>query len=198
MAFPTVDTPYGFKPINRFDGMPYAGATNQYPVTSGQAVYNGQVVAFVTGGTVSPVALTGSTGIYAVGIVVGVQYTNSSGQTVQAQYAPASGVTNVIAYVVDDPFAVFKVAITGNNSTITAAGRNIVGTNVTGIVGTPDATTGNATSSIFGASAAVTATFPFRVVDVVPDTATGSNSFVEAIVKINLSQLLSTTGNAAA
>jgi hypothetical protein len=75
MAFPTVDTPYGFKPINRFDGMPYAGATNQYPVTSGQAVYNGQVVAFVTGGTVSPVALTGSTGIYAVGIVVGVQYT---------------------------------------------------------------------------------------------------------------------------
>jgi hypothetical protein len=198
MAFPTVDAPYGFKPINRFDGMPYAGATNQYPVTSGEAVYNGQVVAFVTGGTVSPVALTGSTSIYAVGVVVGVQYTNSTGQTVQAQYAPASGVTNVIAYVVDDPFAVFKVAITGNNSTITAAGRNIVGTNVTGIVGTPDNTTGNATSSIFGASAAVTATFPFRVVDVVPDTATGSNSFVEAIVKINLSQLLSTTGNAAA
>ena len=58
MAYPTVDTPYGFKPINRFDGMPYAGATNQYPVTSGQAVYNGQVVAFVNGGTVSPVALT--------------------------------------------------------------------------------------------------------------------------------------------
>jgi hypothetical protein len=36
------------------------------------------------------------------------------------------------------------------------------------------------------------------VVAVVPETATGSNSFVEAIVKINLSQLLSTTGNAAA
>jgi hypothetical protein len=33
MAFPTVSAPYGFKPINRFDGMPYAGATNQYPVT---------------------------------------------------------------------------------------------------------------------------------------------------------------------
>jgi hypothetical protein len=90
------------------------------------------------------------------------------------------------------------VLFRSDNSTITADGRNIVGTNVTGIVGTPSSTTGNATSSIYGGSAAVTATFPFRVVAVVPETATGSNAFVEAIVKINLSQLLSTTGNAAA
>ena len=33
MAFPTVSAPYGFKPINRLDGLPYAGATRQYPVT---------------------------------------------------------------------------------------------------------------------------------------------------------------------
>ena len=195
-AFPTVSAPYGFKPINRLDGLPYAGATRQYPVTSGQAIYNGQPVVLVIGGTVSGDSDLTQGNI--LGVAVGVQYTNSQGQTVQAQFAPASGVTNVIAYVVDDPFALFKVAITGNNSTITAAGKNIVGTNVTGIVGTPDATTGNATSSIYGGSAAVTATFPFRVVDVVTDTATGSNAFVEAIVKLNLSQLLSTTGNNAA
>jgi hypothetical protein len=196
MAYPTVDAPYGFKPLNRLDGLPYAGATRQYPVTSGQAIYFGQPVVLAVGGTVSGDADLTAGNI--LGVAVGVQYTNSAGQTIQAQYAPASGVTNVIAYVVDDPFAVFQVAITGDNSTITAAGRNIVGTNVTGIVGTPNATTGNATSSIYGGSAANTATFPFRVVDVVPATATGSNSFVEAIVKINLSQLLSTTGNAAA
>ena len=47
MAYPTVSAPYGFKPINRFDGLPYAGATQLYPVTSGQAVYYGQVVKFV-------------------------------------------------------------------------------------------------------------------------------------------------------
>ena len=75
MSYPTVSAPYGFKPINRFDGMPYAGATNQYPVTSGQAVYNGQVVAFITGGTVSPVA-SRTANTNAVGVVVGVQYTN--------------------------------------------------------------------------------------------------------------------------
>lgn len=196
MAYPTVSAPYGFKPINRLDGLPYAGAVRQYPVTAGQAIYNGQPVQLVIGGTVSADADLTQGAI--LGVAVGVQYTNSSGQTVQAQYAPASGVTNVIAYVVDDPFALYKVALTGNNSTITAAGKNIVGTNVTGIVGTPDANTGNATSSIFGGSAAVTATFPFRVVGVVPETATGADAFVECIVKLNLSQLLSTTGLAAA
>ena len=193
MAYPTVTAPYGFKPINRLDGLPYAGATRQYPVTSGQAIYNGQPVVLTTAGTVS-----GDSDLTAgaiLGVAVGVQYTNSSGQTVQAQYAPASGVTNVIAYVVDDPWALYQVAITGNNSTITAASRNIVGANVTGIVGTPSSTTGDATSSIYGGSAADTATFPFRVVAVVPESATGSNSYVEAIVKLNLSQLLSTTGN---
>ena len=195
MAYPTVSAPYGFQPINRLDGLPYAGATRQYPVTSGQAIYYGQPVVLAVGGTVS-----GDSDLTAgniLGVAVGVQYTNSLGQTVQAQYAPASGVTNVIAYVVDDPWALYKVAITGNNSTITAAGKNIIGTNVTGIVGTPSATTGDATSSIYGGSAAADATFPFRVVAVVPATATGSDSFVEAIVKINLSQLMSTTGNAA-
>jgi hypothetical protein len=193
MAYPSVSAPYGFKPLNRLDGLPYAGATRQYPVTSGQAIYNGQPVVLVNGGTVS-----GDSDLTAgviLGVAVGVQYTNSTGQTVQAQFAPASGVTNVIAYVVDDPFAVYKVAITGNNSTITGAAATIVGTNVTGIVGTPSATTGNATSSIYGGSANSTATFPFRVVSVVPDTVDPTTGlYTEAVVKLNLSQLLSTTG----
>jgi len=135
MSYPTVTAPYGLKPINRFDGMPYAGATNQYPVTSGQAVFNGQVVAFVNGGTVSPVAShTAST--FAVGVVMGVQYTNSTGQTVQAQYAPSSGVSDVIAYVVNDPAAEFKVAVTGNNQTITPVAGTVLNTNVLFVVGT--------------------------------------------------------------
>ena len=194
MAYPTVSAPYGFKPINSVDGKPYAGATRQYAIEGSANIFYGDLVKIVAG---EVLPFDGTTSGHPAGVFVGAQYTNSMGQTVQAQYAPASGVTNVIAYVVDDPWALYKVAITGNNSTITAAGKNIVGTNVTGIVGTPDATTGDATSSIYGGSAAADATFPFRVVAVVPETATGSNSFVEAIVKINLSQLLSTTCNAA-
>jgi hypothetical protein len=200
MAFPTVDTPYGFKPINRFDGMPYAGATNQYPVTSGQAVYNGQVVAFVTGGTVSPVALTGSTGIYAVGIVVGVQYTNSSGQTVQAQYAPASGVTNVIAYVVNDPAAEFKVAVTDASGNIVPVAGTILNSSVGGVTGTGDATTGNIDSSINGSTAATGTNLLFRVTALIPDTTTAAGLYTEVVVKFNGTwhQQLSTVGTAPA
>ena len=200
MAYPSVTAPYGLKPINRFDGLPYAGATNQYPVTSGQAVYNGQVVAFVTGGTVSPVAShTAST--YAVGVVVGVQYTNSSGQTVQAQYAPSSGVTNVIAYVVNDPAAEFKVAVTGNNQTITPVAGTILNSNVLLVVGTGDTATGNINSSIDGSSAGVTATSLFRVTALVPETIDPTTGYYsEVIVKFNGTwhQQLSTTGTAPA
>jgi hypothetical protein len=200
MAYPTVDTPYGFKPINRFDGMPYAGATNQYPVTSGQAVYNGQVVAFVTGGTVSPVTLTAQTGIYAVGVVVGVQYTNSSGQTVQAQYAPASGVTNVIAYVVNDPAAEFKVAVTNSSGTIVPVAGTILNSSVGGVTGTGDATTGNIDSSIDGSTAATGTNLLFRVTALIPDTTTAAGLYTEVVVKFNGTwhQQLSTVGTAPA
>ena len=200
MAFPTVDTPYGFKPINRFDGMPYAGATNQYPVTSGQAVYNGQVVAFVTGGTVSPASLTGSSSIYAVGVVVGVQYTNSSGQTVQAQYAPASGVTNVIAYVVNDPAAEFKVAVTNSSGVITPIAGTCLNSSVGGVTGTGDPATGNINSSIDGSTAATGTNLLFRVTALVPETVTSTGLYTEVVVKFNGTwhQQLSTVGTAPA
>ena len=197
MAYPTVTAPYGFKPINRFDGMAYAGATQLYPVTSGQAVYTGSVVQFVNGGTVSPIADLHNTGIYAVGVCTGVQYTNSSGQTVQAQYAPATGVSNVYAYVVNDPAAAFKVAVTGNNSTITPIAGTCLNTGVDGVTGTPNATTGDATSSIDGTTADAGATSLFRIVGLVPETRDVTTGYYsEVIVKFNgtYHQQLSNTG----
>ena len=199
MAFPTVSAPYGFKPINRFDGMPYAGATNQYPVTSGQAVFNGQVVAFVAGGTVSPLALTGNASIYAVGVVMGVQYTNSTGQTVQAQYAPASGVTNVIAYVVNDPAAEFKVAVTNASSVIVPVAGTILNSNVGGVTGTGDTATGNINSSVNGSTAATGTTLLFRVTALVPETIDPTTgNYTEVVVKFNGTwhQQLNTLGTA--
>jgi hypothetical protein len=198
MAYPTVSAPYGFKPINRFDGMPYAGATQLYPVTSGQAVYNGQVVQFVNGGTISPVADIHGT-INTVGVCVGVQYVNSSGQTVQAQYAPASGVSSVYAYVVNDPAAVFKVAVTGNNQTITPVAGTVLNTNVQGVTGTGDPVTGDINSSIDGTTAGTGATYPFRIVGLVAETIDPTTGYYsEVLVKINgtYHQQLSTTGTA--
>ena len=200
MAYPTVSAPYGFQPINRIDGLPYAGAIQQLPVTSGQAIYYGDTVKVVAGGTISRSGAT-TTGTI-VGVFVGCQYVNSMGQTVQAQYVPASGVTNPIAYVVVDPSAAFKVAVTttGSTTTVTGANSTIVGCNV---AQTAWAAGSNATGDSISAvvlpanGAGDTDALPFRVVAVVPETAYvsgGVTIYPEVIVKINNPQYTALTG----
>ena len=49
MAYPTVSAPYGFQPINRIGGNPYAGSTRLVPVDSG-AVYDGDLVEMLSSG----------------------------------------------------------------------------------------------------------------------------------------------------
>ena len=196
MAYPTVSAPYGFKPINRVDGMPYAGAIRQLPVTQAGAMYYGDLVELDIGGIVG--TATSLTSGAKLGVFVGCQYTNAQGQTIQAQYYPGSSVTNALAFVVDDPMAAFQVAVTDSGGAIATVTRAAVGTNVTALAGTPSATTGDSGQSILDTSPAANAAFPLRVIAVVPETATGANAFTEVIVKINLHQYLTATGNAVA
>lgn len=191
MAYPTVSTPYGFQPVNRIGGNPYAGSTRLVPVDSG-AIYDGDLVEMLASGKCAVIA-SGTAAPQALGVCVGVQYTNSMGQTVQAQYAPASGVTNVVAYVVDDPTALFKVAVVSSGTTIAPLGREAVGQNATVVLNPGNANTGDSTQAIDDTTN-ITATFPIRIVDVVPETATGANAYVEMIVKINTHTYNNTTG----
>jgi len=202
MAYPTIEKPYGFQPINRFDGIPYAGATLQYPISGSYntAIYNGASVKLVAGGTIELSGAT-TTGTI-IGVFMGVQYTNSSGQTVQAQYYPGTSVTNAIAYVVVDPTAEYKVALTASGAPTVVVGANatIVGANLAEIQnGTGSATTGDAQSScvIPGTGTGSATTLPWRVVAVVPDTAyvsSGVTLYPEVIVKVNNPQLTALTG----
>lgn len=199
MAYPTVDAPYGLEPINSVDGKPYAGAIRQIPITAsyGTAIYNGDIVKLVTGGTVEKSAIGANvTAQPTLGVFVGCQYVNSSSQTVQAQYYP-TGVSNAVAYVVLDPQAAFKVAVTtsGNTSVVTSVTRAVVGTNMEIATGAGSATTGNSGLSVVSGSAANTAILPVRVVDVVPETAINATNFREVIVKLNQPQLEVTLGN---
>ena len=80
MTYPAVDAPYGLEPINSVDGKPYAGAIRQIPITAayGTAIYNGDVVKLVTGGTVEKSAIGDNvTAQPTLGVFVGCQYTNS-------------------------------------------------------------------------------------------------------------------------
>ena len=191
MAYPTVSAPYGFKPINSIGGTPYAGSTRLVPVDSG-AMYNGDLVEMLSSGKCAVVS-NGSAASQTLGVCVGVQYTNSSGQTVQAQYAPSSGVTNVVAYVVDDPRALFQVAVVSSGTTMGSLGRTAVGQNTSVVLNAGDANTGNSAQAIDDTTA-TTNTLPIRIVDVVPATATGSDAYVEMVVKINTHTYNNTTG----
>jgi len=203
MAYPTVDKTYGLKPINRLDGLPYAGALRQIPVAAAYAtaILNGDTVQVDTNGYL--VAKTATATGDSIGVLVGCQYVNSSGQTVQGQYYPAATSTSTnlaFGYVVDDPNALFKVCATvAASTTPTAYSRAIVGSNVALVAGAGSTTTGDSAYGIDGSSANTTNTLPIRVVDVVPDTATGpagvaATTYYEFLVKFNLHQYTDTTG----
>ena len=194
MAYPTVSAPYGFQPINRVDGMPYAGATRQINIASNYntAIFAGDLVVVVTGGTLEK--FTGTTTGSPVGVFMGVQYVNAQGQTVQAQYYPGTSVPNAVAYVVDDPVAAFKVAVTNGSSVMSSAARAAIGSNMSVVQGAGSTIYGDSGQSVLAGSEATTAALPIRVIDVVPATATGTDTFVELIVKINLHQYNNTTG----
>ena len=194
MAYPTVSAPYGFKPINRIDGMPYAGATRLIPIagTYNTAIFAGDMVQTVAAGTCEK--FTGTTTGGTVGGCVGVQYVNSLSQFTPAQYYPGTSVTNAYAIVVDDPMAAFKVVSTDGSSAVTAAARAVVGSNLSVIQGAGDTATGDSGQSVLGSSSATTAALPIRVIDVVAETATGADAFVELIVKLNTHQYNNTTG----
>lgn len=206
MAYPVVDAPYGFLAVNELNGLPYAGATRQIPIARnyGTSIFYGDLVQLTTNGTLiktSYSAASSPTSVIAglIGVFVGCSYTNpATGQKLFAQYYPASTLANdIVAYVVDDPSAVFKVAMVGQTSsesntasTIGYANQSFIGTNVYAITGVAGSTTtGNSKMAVSGDGPSngtgnvrvASNSLPFRVVAVVPETAysvtgTGSSS----------------------
>ena len=205
MAYPSVTAPYGLVPINSVDGKPYAGATRQLPIAStyNTAIFNGDIVALVDGGTIAKSGVTDDSTTtaanYTYGVFVGVQYVNAQGQTVQAQYYPGNAAaSSAIAYVVDDPMAAFKVAVVASNSVVQTVNQSVVGINMAVQQESPQGSTinGNSYTGVLVPTDNLgnAATLPVRVVSVVPETATGTNAFTEVVVKLNNPQILRTTG----
>jgi|LakMenEpi03Aug12_release.lakeMendotaPanAssembly.Ray.scaffolds.fasta_scaffold00799_4 hypothetical protein len=197
MAYPTVSAPYGLQAINRIDGMPYAGAIRQIPVAAGfgTAIFDGDTVVINSDGYLVKSTTTDSGNI--VGVCMGGQYVNSNGQTVQGQFIPALASTSTnlaLAYVVDDPMALFKVAVVTSGTTMGTAGRTVVGTNLALVLNAGNTTTGNSAFAVTLTGAGTTATIPIRVIDVVPETATAADTYTELLVKINTHQYNNTTG----
>ena len=193
MAYPTVDKPYGFQPVNLIGGQVYAGSTRLMRIVSGYAtsIYYGDVVKMASDGTIQKDV--GTSTATPVGIFVGCTYTNpTTSQKTFAQYYPANTAANDIqAYVVDDPDILFKVA-TCSNTTVVFVSSQVVGENAVISQNTGSNNTGDSANGLYGANTATTASFPVRIVDIVPDTSNGSNGFCELICKFNAPYMVST------
>ncbi len=198
MAYPTVDAPYGLRPVNLIGGLPFAGATRAIPIASnyGTAIFYGDVVQYKNDGTLIITTLQNQTSPVAgvVGVFLGCSYTSPvTKQKIYSQYYPASTVADDIeAYICDDPNALFKVVNVTSAVADNASGGllpayisrgNAIACNAELVLNTGLTNTGNSRMGVFINN--VTSILPIRVVDVVPDTKNSSGNFVEFIVKFN-------------
>ena len=201
MAYPAGLGPYGFKPINLEGGRVYSGATRKLPIASGYA-YNigyGDLVILQADGTIARLdTSTGAKAAFAtpvIGVFLGCSYSQDSGlkYSLWSQSWTAGTVAaNAYAIIADDPNVLFQVVVSNGSGTLyTASGATAAdvganlgyyqagGTSGTALINT---TTGDSVVTANLASKATTATLPFRVVDVVPDTALTDGTFQEVIV----------------
>ena len=194
MAYPTIDKPYGLKPINLIGGQLFAGSTRKMRIASayGTSIGYGDLLVKVNDGTVARSAATTAapTGGFA-GVFLGCEFINPSTGQLQFQQNFVGGTTVttgfITAYVCDDPDALFQVAIVSGTTVVTGVQFTSVGENATIVNNTTITNAGNSQVALL-ATTATTNTLPIRIVDVVPDTAyvSGGNTFYpEVIVKIN-------------
>lgn len=187
MAYPSVDAPYGLLPVNLIGGQVFAGATRQIPIASGSAtaIFFGDVVKLGSDGTLSKD--TGTDAATPVGVFMGCSYTDSVYGKTFRQYYPGDVVASDInAVVSDDPDALYKVAVTSSGTTVGYVNRTAVGNNAVLTQNAGNTATGNSKVAIDDTTG-TTATFPVRIIDVVPETHTAGNpgSYTEVIVKWN-------------
>jgi hypothetical protein len=203
MAYPTVSAPYGFQPINRQDGMAYAGATTQYGIKSvTTTIFNGDLVLINDGVVKSTVTTTSALTVanqanLTAGVFVGCQYVNTQGQTVQSQYYPGNAAaSSAIAYVVVDENAAYKVAVTNGSGVMSSTTLKAIGVNLAVDQEAGSVTTGNSGNGVVAPSGALgnATTLPVKVIAVVPETAINATNFSEVIVVLTNPQLTSAAG----
>jgi len=207
MAYPTVDKPYGLKPINLIGGQVFAGATRQRRIASGaSSIGFGDPVIFVSDGTIAvSTSTTAAPATGFAGVFLGCQFVSSvTGQPTFSQ-AWISGTsvkanTFITAFVCEDPDQLFQVAVvTGTTVVSTTSGLTYtnINNNVALVANTLNTVTYDSQQAILLSSAAVTDTLPIRIVDLVPDTAftySGTVYYPEAIVKFNAPYVVQATG----
>ena len=173
-----VDAAFGFVPIRHMSGN--APRTNKYTIASELAenIFKGDLVIVIAAGTLTPHTATETNNI---GVFDGCSYTASDGSYVYSEYWPSgTTATDIIAYVYDDPYTVFKVQSAG-----TTAQTNI-GNCADVVAGAGSTITGQSGFEISGTMAAGIATCKILALHETPDNAFGANAIMEVTINEHL------------
>ena len=160
------DAAFGMRPVKMVGGAPFTGGQSRYRIAAnyGTSIFQGDMVAQVTGGGVEVHADGGSVPI--VGVFNGCRYTDpTTGKETFSNYYPAStNAADIEAFIIDDPNVIFEIQADATFPVADLLGNfDIVytsaGSTVTGISGAElDVTTG-----------ATTATLPIKAIDISQD-----------------------------
>jgi hypothetical protein len=174
---------FGLRPYRKLDGTPLVGAQNRYTIASGYAtaIFQGDMVIPVTGGNVE--RYPGNTSTAVVGVFNGVFYTDPTTQkpTFKNYYPGGVAASDITAFVVDDPDAVFLVDADSafpRSSLFT----NYSVTNTTGVT-----QTGLSKVQLDVSSADTNATFAVQAIDISqdPDNSDTTTDNANILVRIN-------------
>ena len=104
-----VSEKFGLRPYRKLDGTPLVGAQNRYIISANNttAIYQGDLVIAETDGTITRHVAQNSTAV--IGVFNGCFYTDptTSKPTFKNFYPGSINASDITAFVVDDPDAVF-------------------------------------------------------------------------------------------
>ena len=172
------DAAFGFIPVRHMSGN--APRTNQYTITSGLAenIFSGDLCIITSGGVVTPHS---ATEVNNIGVFAGVSYTASDGSYVYSEYWPTGTVaTDIIAYVYDDPYTVFRVQSAGSPA------QTNIGNCADVVAGAGSTITGQSGFETSGTMAAGIATCKIVALYDAPDNAFGANAIMEVLINEHL------------
>lgn len=176
MAYPVVSAPYGYKPVNLLGGQVFSGSTRNVQIQYNYAtpIYFGDAIKEVNGFVTRASIASATTANQTTGIFLGCYYTSpSTKQRLWSQYYPGNvAAGDITAIISDDPDIVIRAVMCTSAANIGSVAQVMVGSNVGGITtNAGSANTGDSASAILVPTALSTATLPFRVVDIIRDTA---------------------------
>jgi len=174
---------FGLRPYRKLDGTPLVGAQNRYTIASSYAtaIFQGDLVIPVTGGNVE--RYPGNTSTAVVGVFNGCFYTDPTTQkpTFKNYYPGGVVASDITAFVVDDPDAVFLV----DADAIFARADLFQNYSLTAVSG--NTKTGNSLQQLDVGASGTNATFVVQAIDISqdPDNSDTSAANANILVRIN-------------